>query len=281
MSSLEAVPYNEATLTLDSKQRYPGEPLNNFSMRSAGKYFTMRKMAALAIDNIEYEWFHPNINPRNASLDILSLTNQKHRATMITGYYTLETFAPALESSLNAMTPPFAGVFTVSIGDTISGRQLSITCTNQFFPLKSNEIRDLWGVIGIDFEKDSQYTTQLIRTPKLYYTRYVDIICHQLHKFQPLRDELNNFDTSDHIARIYCNDPDSVEVFTSGDLGTGGLYTRPHFINKQIHNLKWIKWIADENLGSSLDIQVIDEFGQLAFNAEETHNFVLSLLIRG
>ena len=206
-----------------------------------------------------------------------------HVFKMPTGWYNLEDFRSALENALNSSVPLPPTPFLVEALDDFTGYQLKVSNTGtKFFPERTEGLnRNLWDLAGYNYD-GAVFTNSIQNDSKLYYTRYIDVISHNIHKHQPIIDEVTNFSGSDILVRIYGNDPQSVRFGVKNDQLVDDLYCVPHTTTREIKNIKWIKQVPSDGFGGGIDIQLVDEFGDVAWVPDPTNypDYVIGMIAR-
>lgn len=245
--------YEEATsngwLPLRSADKNPYEPINNFTLQKGTAEFKMRTVNRIAVSTVYFQWTTPNINIKN---NVIKWTEGINTRTAVVpeGFYNISNFKTALEIAMNAVS---SYTITLTENNIIKGYSIDLSATGSLIFIDTGLRRDIVTMLG--WTRYSQSNIFLGQIPHLYYTRYCDIVSHNLNQYQYLRDEDSNGKTTDIITRVYT-------AFT-GDVSTH-TYFSPILIAYSNSQYKWMIYIRSRVL-ASIDIKLVDEFGDLLY----------------
>jgi hypothetical protein len=245
--------YEEATangwLPLRSSDKNVYEPINNFTLQKGTAEFKMRTVNRIAVSTVYFQWTTPNINIKN---NVIKWTEGINTRTAIVpeGFYNLSDFRIALEIAMNVVS---SYIITLTLNSVRKGYSIDLSATGSLIFIDTGLRRDIVTMLG--WTRYEQSALFLGKIPKLYYTRYCDIVSHNLNQYQYLRDEDSNGKTTDIITRVYT-------AFT-GDVSTHTYFT-PVLIAYENPQYKWMKYVRSRVL-ATVDIKLLDEYGDLLY----------------
>ena len=129
-------------------------------------------------------------------------------------------------------------------------------------------------------DKPTLFITETTNFAQLYYSRWIDVISHDIHKFTTINDELSSWAGTDVLCRIHCFDPQSVTHSPISD--SGDLASTIHTITREIKNIKWVAWEPSAGFAGGIDLELIDEHGEVAYAVDRFNypNYDISLIAR-
>lgn len=212
-----------------------------------------------------------------------SAGNDYYQVTLPEGYYTATSLAAAIQAGVLAIPAnPFTGftcVYTALNGGFVcQTTAVNFAFSTQFNPgpvtdAQLNVFRRAFQTIGASNSNTQAFAaaTQILATPQLLFTKYIDITSDRLAKFQRVKDSdtlLTN--KTNHIWRVYLTAPGTrVDPTASG--GPFDLCVDP---NTPKHSM----WSIDEAI-YELDFRLYDDAGRLLFwTPEYNTEFQITLL---
>jgi hypothetical protein len=115
-------------------------------------------------------------------------------------------------------------------------------------------------LLGLNPQQILATSQQGILTYQVYRSQYVDIICESITANQMVRDGSTNGNQKTLLARVYIAGENVLS-------GTGGQFTtQPVVFVKSPPNPKQISWPANQPIGGTLRIQVLDDRGNVLTN---------------
>lgn len=253
------LPPSTAFLQLDSKSRVDGQPVNNCELSKAGGYFSMDKAIRYSLQYVNFFWNIPNINERCNKIKFF-IGATEYNVVLNSGFYNLAAFKTELEAKLNSA---FGG-FTVTILGATDGYKIAVQNGTSYTIASSGQDRSPWEMAGFSFEGNQTFTIHR-GYPKLWYTRYIDVISVSLNRYQPIPDESSNYPTSNVLVRIFGDDGTSTNAIRE-DISSP--LTQPHAVQFTSDFPKWVHFgrqNSNQGLGGTIDIKLIDEYGKVVF----------------
>jgi hypothetical protein len=268
-------PIANGLMWLDSKFRAKGQPITNFTLDKQSRQFSMDNVYRVCVRKVNFPVNVPNVNVRNNFIVIADSAGNLYKGVMSpVGYYNVQNFQAGLQTTLNSMTPAFPATFAVTLSGLITGNAFILTTTPptlfRIVPQEGiNSVRqDLATLAGFTGPISSTLATvhQSDSQNNLVYTRYIDVVSHNLHQYNQLSDEDSKPQTCHIITRVFLNYLNPVydqSQYTAGEpsgVYNGGLHTNSYYTSFEEANLKWLSFIPSRCLGT-IDIQLKDEFG--------------------
>ena len=239
-------------------------------------YFTRLTISQIQL-NYRIPTIYPGINNEllfetNAVKDII--------VTLDSGYYDASGLAQEIQQKVLAIVgtpiPDFTCIYSPFVGGMVmtSSAGFSIGVQNVIGDT-SDADKKLWShtayTIGANISNAQASTTQVLSTPNLLYTKYIDIVSDRLTKFQRVKDaDTNLINKTNVVARIYLTAPN-----TRVD---PNVYGGPFNICWDPNSAKNIKWSPNETI-NELDFRLYDEFGDLIpWNEINNTEFQITIL---
>lgn len=262
---------NEALFYADTADRNPDGSNNTDIFNPLAKFqfpnnIIGQNIKRLTADKVHYNWGIPNVNARNNQL-AFTLTligpppGTTRTAVVAEGYYTLATFAVALQNALNAAAasaPPTGVTFIVTAN---SNGTLTITATSLFFfpadEFTSTMLHRGYSLITIPREQ----VATLAKVTGLflgYYTRWVSFFCKEL-----TQDDKNPPSDSAQggkitmLFRVYLSDP----LFDPTRYQVGRMFS--YHVTP-----RWINVNREQNF-ETLNFRLEDEYNQPLYTPPE------------
>lgn len=278
-----------AHLLIDSKDRNKDAdrlpyiptttPANDFLI-NRGQALLYGYFTRLSITQIEFEYRLPTVIAGKNDTFVLDISGgATKQVTIPAGYYAdMQLLAAAIEDAIQG-TPPASPWNTFTVLSANGEFVIESNSTDQFSfrpfdqivayaagnnSLASNISRcyKLLGVVPGNTGIGNAATGQTTATAKTLYTGYVDICSRNMTKFQRVKDidTAGSNTKSFIIARLYFTPPGQRVLYEDADCP--GL--KPFDICVDYNTPKHIRWSPNEAI-NQLDIQVLDEYGELLY----------------
>jgi len=225
----------------------------------------------IAVTNIQLFWtwypftpttsyFYINWQPGGTGAVTQYLINTQTSFSLLTG--TFATIATNIQAAVRAATgsttftcsSPGSYFLTASSGNT-----------DKFYfsrwpsPTSPTAIT-AFDLLAFNPQQILATSQQGISTYQQYRTTYVDIICESITANQMVRDGSTNSNQKTLLTRVYVSNENTL-------LGQGGQYAvAPLVLVKSLPNPKQIAWPANQPIGGTLRIQLLDDRGNVMTN---------------
>lgn len=273
------VPANQGWLTVDSKDRNKGDggfpqAITDFRINKVASSMQVGQIEKFQLTEVNFHWYIPNITPRNNVGQFWDTGGGVHTFTIAPGYYTLETFAPALEA---ALVGTGYGTFTVTVLTGTGGQRLEIENAFGTWAPIPNPIAGLsasvWSVAGVSRDaytaQDAVAGFKYTLKYRGWYTRYIDIVSTDLTSYQRIISEGTHEPAGALLVRIHAN---SMHEFQKeADRGTGWIYSRPCLIQHIDMPSRFFDWRPDRSFGDGFGFRLLDEYGQPLYVEDPTN----------
>jgi hypothetical protein len=266
-----------ALLTVDSGDRYASVTAARAGTTSPYQFSISKSeniltgfVKRIALTEIVFPWYVPNINFRTNELFYISSIVGNGSITIGTGFYTPVALATTVQAALIAdgvvgVTVTYVnGQFVVDAG---AGNTIAFIPAASVPPGSKEADFQLFDLMGFSASNQAPAQFQYSDVTRCRYTEYIDIVCSQLVYNQDLKDQSSAPITRDCLARIYleCENDQPLPVSVAGaptdvDSTIPGCY--PFTIYRQFKSPKEIKWNAAQPVGN-LTFEVYDDNGQL------------------
>lgn len=282
-----------AIFTVDTADRYKNnadgfrvdtEPVNNIYISKKQSvingYFTR-----VALTELNMPWNTPNVNARNNTFTVGSLTTALNPApieatvSVPEGFYTGEELATALEAALNAKMTALGSDYPTSyiwnVAFNITSGKFTVEAGDSFTIVPKNngprdDLLNMMGFGGLSVVADLSlpFETYVSGVASMLYTPYFDIVSQQLTKKQQVADSGTSYTTgASLLARIYLTPNDITETnFEIGQLGTA-----PFTIHREFRVPKQIYWDTKEFV-NVIDLTLIDYKGNVLYEQPNVAN---------
>lgn len=275
-------PPASAFLCIDSEDRYgPATLVEKFVglTDNPGNDFIVSKKQPLlygifhrvAMTQLQMQYRVPTIVPNVNDQFVIeqTATQNDYLINLPAGFYSATTLAAAIQTAVLAIPAnPFTG-FTCVYNPLVGGLVMSTTGVTFQLPTSPGGLAPFtdaqqtrWlrtlNTIGANNSSSGWASTQqVLGTPQLLFTRYIDITSSRLAKFQRVKDaDTLTTNKTNHVCRVYLTAPNT----RSDPTAVAG----PLDICIDPNTPKHSMWSIDEAI-YELDFQLWDEFGQPLF----------------
>jgi hypothetical protein len=243
----------------------------------------------IAISEVLFPWCIPNVTEKNNTFKMLfGYAENKYTITIPVGFYTGDALATTVSTAIAAaitaappvgyVTPPTVTwsdaqkTFTFNIPISVGTSSVfSLAADTTFSQLGYYTQPSLLKTMGFSFGQIASSIMFLTSSTQtltggatfIRYTSWVDIVSQRLNYTTNARDgDTSQRTASDLVMRIYCANETSTAEMTG---------TVPFVIHRQFETPKVLH--ADPRAFlTSLDIEVLDEYGQLVWVPPTTSN---------
>ena len=252
--------YNDPTLPVN-------QPINNFVISKRQPFLT-GFFNRLALTEIRFPFFIPNINARNNKIVVIDAGSNDVEITVPEGYYTPDELATELD---NQLTAGIAGqTWAVAYDEE---EAVFTIVSNANFTLvphdygSANRTRKglFYMINGLLGPPATSYSTA--PGPNMQYTTYIDICSRALTQFQQVKDNSSRENQAQCVvARLFLVNYQSNE--NVGDGGSSAKLSwagcRPQMVYRDFANPKQSAWQPGQFI-DAIDIALYDDAGDLLY----------------
>jgi hypothetical protein len=224
----------------------------------------------IGVTEVFFPWCIPNVNTYNNTLYMTFATGGIQTVTVPTGFYTGSTLAAALQVALNGLIGIGGPAPTVSYNSATRTFTMVVQGGNTFELYNRNadaidlnyfvKNPSLLKTLGFNAAQlGSTVNTSITgSTTFIRYTDYIDIVSNRLHYDNEIKDgDSSQKTTRDVLCRLYL--ANEVSTYSVDEVGTA-----PFIIHRQFMSPKFIR-LNPQQFFNSIDIQVLDQYGNLAY----------------